>query len=68
MPRSNGAISAALPLEDLLEGAKALVRPWVGKGRKPGGKLSTMGAIKGRLYGAAVAALRAPRDSGASKL
>ena len=40
---------AALPLEELVEGAKAEVRPWVGKGRKKDGSLSTMGGIKQKL-------------------
>ena len=44
-----GVVSAALPLEELVEGAKAEVRPWVGKGRKKDGSLSTMGGIKQKL-------------------
>ena len=62
-----GIISAALPYDELIEGAKNTVRPWVNKGRKSDGSLSTMGGIKQRLYTDAYDALQLPRTN-SSKL
>lgn len=49
-----GVVEKATSLDELLEAAKETLRPWLGKGRKKNGQLSTMGGIKKVLYGNAV--------------
>jgi enoyl-CoA hydratase/carnithine racemase len=58
---SEGVLEAACPLDELLAAAKKTVEPWLGKGRKGNGGLSTMGGIKRVLYKEAVELLATPR-------
>jgi enoyl-CoA hydratase/carnithine racemase len=55
-----GVLEVACPLEELLEAAKKTVEPWLGKGRRKDGGLSTMGSIKRVLYKEAVELLATP--------
>lgn len=57
-----GLVEAVLPEDKLVAGAKDLVRPWLAKGRRKDGKLSTMGGIKKAMYKQAFLALDAGRD------
>ena len=45
-----GVIQAVADEDGLIEAAKDQLRPWLTKGRKKDGSLSTMGAIKRKMY------------------